>query len=175
MTLQLIILLPLLGGIVAWMADRRGETDARWISLGALAADFALLLSVWSRHPATPGEPRILVEESLPWIPQLGIGFHLGMDGLSLLMALLTVFLGMVAVIVSWQEIQERVGAFHFHLLASLAGILGVFLASDLFLFFVFYEVMLVPMYFLIAIWGQDPKGRAAAKVRDVHPGPADC
>lgn len=164
MTLQLIILLPLLGGIAAWIADRRDEPDARWIALATLVADFALLLSLWRHHPSISGDSRVLLEASVPWIPQLGIGFHLSMDGLSLLMALLTVFLGIVAVIASWSEIKERVGAFHFHLMASLAGILGVFLAADLFLFFVFYEVMLIPMYFMIAIWGQDPRGRAAAK-----------
>ncbi|MBI5091202.1 MAG: NADH-quinone oxidoreductase subunit M [Candidatus Hydrogenedentes bacterium] len=164
MTLQLIILLPLLGGIVAWISERRGSSDVRWIALITLAADFALLLSVWAGHPAAAGASRVLLDENLPWIPQLGIGFHLSMDGLSLLMALLTVFLGAIAVLVSWTEIRERIGAFHFHLLACLTGILGVFLSADLFLFFVFYEVMLIPMYFLIVFWGEDAKGRVAAK-----------
>jgi len=100
----------------------------------------------------------------LPWIPQLGIEFHLGMDGLSLVMVLLTVFLGIIAVVSGWTEIRERVGFFYFNLLWVLAGITGVFLALDLFLFYFFWELMLVPMYLIISIWGHENRAAAAVK-----------
>ena len=86
------------------------------------------------------------------------------MDGLSLLMLLLTFFLGIVSVLASWTEIRDRVGFFHFNLLWVLAGIIGVFLALDLFLFYFAWELMLVPMYFLIAIWGHERRVYAAIK-----------
>ncbi|MCP5876304.1 NADH-quinone oxidoreductase subunit M, partial [Klebsiella pneumoniae] len=90
----------------------------------------------------------------LPWIQSLGIGIHLAVDGLSLLMVLLTALLGVLDVGCSWGEIQKNVGFFHLNLLWSLGGVIGVFLAIDLFLFFFFWEMMLVPIYFLIALWG---------------------
>src|SRR6185503_2511990 len=98
------------------------------------------------------------------WIPQFGIQFHLAMDGLSLLLVLLTLFLGIVSVLASWTEITTGVGFFHFNLLWILAGITGVFLAIDLFLFYFAWELMLVPMYFLIALWGHERRQYASMK-----------
>ena len=98
------------------------------------------------------------------WIPQLGVSFELGADGLSLLLLWLTVLIGIFAVAASWSEIQERVGFFHFNLMLILAGIIGVFTALDLFLFYFFWELMLVPMYFLISIWGHENRVYAAIK-----------
>ena len=111
----------------------------------------------------TPGGPWI-AELSGQWIPRFGISLHLAMDGLSLLLVLLTLFLGLMSVAASWTEITKQVGFFHCTLLWVLAGVLGVFLAMDLFLFFVFWEVMLVPMYFLISIWGHENRVDAAVK-----------
>src|SRR5690606_26657312 len=98
-------------------------------------------------------------EFQVDWIPRFGISFHLGLDGLSLLMLLLTGLLGVMAVLCSWREIQRHVGFFHLNLLWNLGGVIGVFLALDLFLFFFFWEMMLVPMYFLIALWGHNAPG----------------
>ena len=84
----------------------------------------------------------------------LGISLHLGIDGLSLALVVLTGFLGILSVLCSWSEIQRRTGFFHLNLLWIIGGVIGVFLALDLFLFFLFWEMMLVPMYFLIALWG---------------------
>ncbi|MDQ2861849.1 MAG: NADH-quinone oxidoreductase subunit M, partial [Pseudomonadota bacterium] len=94
----------------------------------------------------------------------LGIRLHLGLDGLSLLLILLTIGLGAVSVVASWSEITRQVGFFHFNLMLTLAGVIGVFLALDLFLFFFFWELMLVPMYFLIVIWGHERRIYAAVK-----------
>ncbi len=160
MTLLWLIVIPLAGGLLAWLAGGRHAVAARWISLAALTVDLALALRLWGR----PASDDWLVELKWEWIPRLGIGFHLGLDGLSLLMVVLTLFLGILAVLASWSEIKERVGFFHFNLMWILSGILGVFLALDLFLFYFFWELMLVPMYFLIGIWGHEKRIYAAIK-----------
>ena len=161
MILVLLLVLPLAGGAAAWIAARRSPLAARWISLGALGLDLVLAASLWTRSPA---EGSWLVRLDLSWIPELGIGFRLGVDGLSLLLIVLTLGLGILSVAASWTEIRERVGFFHFNLLWILAGILGVFLALDLVLFYFFWELMLVPMYFLIGIWGHERRIYAAIK-----------
>lgn len=86
--------------------------------------------------------------------PRFGISIHLAIDGLSLLMVVLTGLLGVLAVLCSWKEIEKYQGFFHLNLMWILGGVIGVFLAIDMFLFFFFWEMMLVPMYFLIALWG---------------------
>ncbi len=99
-------------------------------------------------------ENRWHYEVNWPWIPSLGINFHLGLDGLSLLLVVLTGGLGLAAVVCSWREIQRHVGFFYLNLLWNLGGVVGIFLALDLFLFFFCWELMIIPMYFLIALWG---------------------
>jgi NADH-quinone oxidoreductase subunit M len=167
MILAWLILLLLAAGPAAWLLDRRGPQWPRWIALGALAVDLVLTLILWFEREARvspSNQGAWLADLSMRWIPRFGITFHLAMDGLSLLLVLLTLFLGLTAVVASWTEIRERVGFFHFNLLWVLAGVLGVFLALDLFLFFLFWEVMLVPMYFLISIWGHEHRVYAAVK-----------
>src|SRR6185437_4379475 len=162
-----LILLLLAAGPLAWLLDRRGSQWPRWIALGALAIDLVLTLILWIERDAQASissQGVRLADLSLPWIPRFGIGVHLTLDGFSLLLVLLTLFLGVTAVVASWTEIKEHVGFFHFNLLWVLAGVLGVFLAMDLFLFFVFWEVMLVPMYFLISVWGHEHRVYAAVK-----------
>jgi NADH-quinone oxidoreductase subunit M len=161
-----LILIPLLAGPLAWLSERRGPHWPRLISIGALALDLALILGMWTHY----GAPSVLVPEPwistlmVPWIPRWGISLHLGMDGISLLLIALTGLLGIMAVLTSWTEIRQRVGFFHLNVLWVIAGVVGVFLALDLFLFFVFWEVMLVPMYFLISIWGHENRTYAATK-----------
>jgi len=161
MTLFWLIVIPLAGGLLSWLVRDRRAAWARWLSLAALSADLVLALSLWT-VPA--GSERWIAELSWPWIPRFGISFHLGVDGLSLLMVVLTLFLGILSVLASWREVTERVGFFHFNLMWILAGILGVFLALDLFLFYFFWELMLVPMYLLIGIWGHEKRIYAAIK-----------
>jgi NADH-quinone oxidoreductase subunit M len=166
MILLLLIIIPLLGGLAAWLSDGKNSTLPRWIALSALAFDLALVMLLWNEHAAavsiTPDS--WLVEMQRAWIPQLGISFHLALDGLSLILVSLTIFLGILAVLCSWTEINERVGFFHLNLLFILAGILGVFLSLDLFLFYFFWELMLVPMYFLINLWGHENRVYASYK-----------
>jgi NADH-quinone oxidoreductase subunit M len=129
--------------------------------------DLVLSLIVWFQHsdPLTNSiHGDWLYQVNRPWIPSLGIQFHLAMDGLSLLMILLTGFLGLICIIISWNSIREKIGFFYFNLLFVLAGTMGVFLAMDLFLFYFFWEMMLVSMYFLIGLWGHEHRQYASAK-----------
>jgi NADH-quinone oxidoreductase subunit M len=163
MNLSLLIIVLAAGGVLAFLAERLGPAAPRWIALIALAVDGALLAPYFGE--AAPPEAGVWLDQlRLAWIPRFGIGFHLGMDGVSLLLIALTLLLGFMAVAASWSEIGGRVGLFHGNLLWTLAGVLGVFLALDLFLFFVFWEVMIVPMYFLIALWGHENRAYAAIK-----------
>lgn len=167
MILAWLIVLLLVAGPVAWLLDRRGSQWPRWIALSALAINLVLTLILWfeqEAHVEMSSQRVWLAELSVPWIPRFGITLHLALDGLSLLLVLLTLLLGGTAVVASWTEIRERVGFFHFNLLWVLAGVLGIFLAMDLFVFFVFWEVMLVPMYFLISVWGHEYRAYAAVK-----------
>ncbi len=160
MALVWLILIPAVGAILAWLVAGGSPARCRYLSLLVLAAEALVLAGI----PVAGGVGPWWLEFRAPWLPTLGIGIHLAVDGLSYLLLWLTVAMGAVAVLVSWGEIRERVGFFHFNLLLSVAGIVGVFLALDLFLFFVFWEVMLVPMLLLIALWGHENRRYAAIK-----------
>ncbi len=168
MMLLWLIAIPLAAGILAWLVSRASGQAPRWISLAAMCLDFVMVFVEWARVGfavrLAPGPMAWLEQIDWAWIPQFGIRFHLAMDGLSLLLLLLTFVLGIVAVLSSWTEIQSAVGFFHFNLLWVIAGIAAVFLATDLFLFYFAWELMLVPMYFLIAIWGHERRAYAAVK-----------
>jgi NADH-quinone oxidoreductase subunit M len=159
MMLVWLIVIPVLGGVAAWPAARLNVRAPALISLAALAADLAVALSL--RGPATA---HWLATFDAPWIPAFGMDVRLGLDGMSWLLTILTIALGACAILVSWREIGEKPGFFHANLMFSLAGTIGVFIALDMFLFFYFWELMLVPMYFIIAIWGHENRRRAAIK-----------
>src|SRR5271163_1417140 len=166
MILPSLVLILIIGGGASWIVSRRSEVAARWIAVASLLTDLCVCFGIWVAHVRqTQSAPvRWFVECDFAWIPQFGIRIHLAIDGLSLALPLLTYFLGIMAVLSSWTEIRERVGFFHFNLLWVLAGITGVFLAADLFVFYLFWELMLVPMYFLIGIWGHERRIYAATK-----------
>ncbi|RNI26477.1 NADH-quinone oxidoreductase subunit M [Rufibacter latericius] len=165
MILAWIIILLMVGGVLAWMGSRVHPHLPRWIALGTTFACLLTTLLLWSESPpSTMGSTTWLLRFEVPWVPQWGVSFSLALDGLSLLMLLLTFFLGTLSILVSWNEIKTKVGFFHFNLLWVLAGITGVFLTMDLFLFYFFWEVMLIPMYFLIGIWGHENRRYAAYK-----------
>ena len=166
MILAWLIIIPLIGGLIAWPLGRKDSSWPRWIALASLVVD-AVLLIVFYSHVQTQVLLRHgiwLVQLNEPWIPQFGISIHLALDGLSLVLVALTLFLGIISIICSWTEIRERVGFFHLNLLWILSGILGVFMSLDLFLFYFFWELMLVPMYFLINIWGHENRIYASIK-----------
>jgi len=167
MILVWLIAIPLGAGVAAWALDRGRGDVSRWVALAGITVDLAIAASLWTASgtpPVTGPAGPWMVELDVPWIDQFGIRFHLGLDGLSLLLILLTGLLGVMAVACSWTEIRDRVGLLHFHLLWVLSGIIGVFLALDLFLFYFFWEMMLVPMYFIIGMWGHERRIYAAVK-----------
>lgn len=167
MILVWLLVIPIAGGILAWGSARHNPRWARWIALSALSADLVLAVSLWAQHYHSfelAASGLWLVEFERPWIPAFGIRFHLGIDSLSLLLIVLTAFLGALSVLCSWSEIENQIGFFHFNLLWVLAGLIGVFSALDLFLFYFLWELMLVPMYFLIAIWGHERRIYASIK-----------
>ncbi len=163
MMLPWLIFVPLIGGVLAWLSGRRGSRWPRWVTLAVLAVELILLAAIWSQHP-TVDQGTWLASVNWQWIPRFGIAFHLAIDGLSVLLVLLTIALGAAAVVASWTEIQSRSGFFYFNILWTVAGVVGVFLALDLFLFFFLWEAMLVPMYFIIAVWGHERRVFAAIK-----------
>ena len=155
--------LPFIGGFLCWQIERLGRGFPRWVALGTMLVVMALAIYLWLTGDYSItllGDKHQWVQEiQLPWIPRFGISFHLALDGLSLILVALTALLGIMAVACSWREVQRNVGFFHLNLLWNLGGVIGVFLAMDLFLFFFFWEMMLVPMYFLIALWGHNAPG----------------
>ena len=165
MILPMLICILLLGGFAAWFSERWSPLVPRWVAIITLTLEALLLVlpCLVAEHVDSLSSAWF-ADFYGPWIPRFGIGFHLAMDGLSLLLTGLTVLLGFMAVSSSWTEIKNRQGFFFFNLLACLAGTVGVFLAVDLFLFFFFWELMIIPMYFLISIWGHENRTYAAIK-----------
>jgi NADH-quinone oxidoreductase subunit M len=162
MILIYLIVILLAGAILSWFTDKHNPVWPRIISLIALSIDL-IIISLYVIQ-SIPSNKDWLIDIKLDWIPAFGISMHLALDGLSLVMVILTFFLGIISVIISWNEINSKVGFFHFNLLLILAGITGVFLSLDLFLFYFFWELMLVPMYFLIGIWGHENRTAASNK-----------
>ncbi len=161
-----IVFLPLAGAAAVLLVGRDGERDGlvRGVALATSLAVFALSLVLWARFDASASAPAFQFVERHPWIPSFGIAYHVGVDGISLLLVLLTTFLTPLALLGSWGSIARKVTAFSFLMLALESAMLGVFVALDLFLFYVFWDAMLVPMYFLIGVWGYDRRVYAAIK-----------
>ncbi|CBL45459.1 NADH dehydrogenase I, chain M [gamma proteobacterium HdN1] len=161
-----LLFIPVIAGFLAWASERIHRQAPRWVSLAGMVLVGVLTLSQW---PSVYPESGWWAQFQGEWVPAWGITFHLAMDGLSGLMVLLAALLGAIAVAASWNEVQKSVGLFHLHLSLMLAAVVGIFLAVDLFLFFVCWEVMLVPMYFLITLWGVESVsgiGRANAAIK---------
>lgn len=163
-----IISVLFIGGLAAWLSERRNKDWPKWISLVSIFLSALLLIPLFSLEPGnlqlgSTSSSWLLIYQ-IPWIPRFGITFLFALDGLSLLMVSLTIFLGLVALSSSWNEIDHQPGFFQFNLLWTLAGVVGVFVSLDLFLFFFFWEIMLIPMYLLIAIWGHEKRAYASMK-----------
>lgn len=169
MFLLVLILVLLAGGAIAWWSERFGSQVPRLIALAIVLADLAyLVITVSAIAPEQWAQSTVpanwLFSYYVDWIPRFGISLNLAMDGLSLVLVGLTLVLGAISIVSSWNEANDRQGFFQANILWTLAGVIGVFLALDLFLFFLFWEVMLVPMYLLIAIWGHEGKAYASMK-----------
>jgi NADH-quinone oxidoreductase subunit M len=157
--LTFLIFVPLIGAGVALAAP---AARARGIALAFGIVEVLIAVPLfWTYDPV--GAP-MQNEVAAPWIPEWGIYYRLGLDGISLFMVLLTAFLLPLMVLGSWNYIRERQKIFYAMLLALTSGVVGVFVAMDLFLFYIFWEMMLIPMYFLIGVWGGKERIYAAVK-----------
>jgi len=157
--LHALIWLPVLGmGLVLWVEEERAKTVAFWWSLGV----FVLSLGLW--WVFDPNSGAMQLQTSAPWIPAWGINYSLGVDGISLFMVLLTTFTSVAAILGSFNYVKQRQRAFYALMLMLEAAVVGVFCATDLFLFYVFFELSLVPMYFIVGIWGGERRIYAAIK-----------
>ncbi|UFS72027.1 NADH-quinone oxidoreductase subunit M [Geomonas sp. RF6] len=163
--LSIFIFLPLAGALLAF-ALHRNPDGVRTVALGTALVELALSAYLWAASGVSSlgaGGGFFLLED-LPWVEQFGMRYTVGMDGISLVMTILTAFITVIAVLVSWRGIQQRVPLYYALLLVLETGILGVFLALDLFLFYLFWEAMLIPMLFLIGIWGHGRRVYSAVK-----------
>jgi len=159
--LTLLIFLPVAGAIVVALTRRESEALQKSLGLLVSTAAFAISLALVSGFRDVAAMQFV---ENAPWIPAWGIGYHVGVDGLSLWLVILTTFLTPLALLGSWTSIHDRVREFVVFMLLLEAGMIGVFVSLDLFLFYVFWEAMLIPMYFLIGIWGHERRIYAAVK-----------
>jgi NADH-quinone oxidoreductase subunit M len=162
--LNLVTFFPLVGVLVLLCLPSGRKDLLRWITLGTSLVTFGL--SIWMLVQFNRVNPDLQMVIDLPWIQVAGwnISYHLGVDGLSILLVLLTTFLMPISILSTWRAVEERVKDFMLFFLLLEVGMLGVFLAQDLFLFYIFWEFTLVPMYFLIGIWGGPRRIYAAIK-----------
>ncbi len=166
--LSIVLFTPLVGTFVLLMVPKENKNAIRWIAnLFALAGFLVSLpLIPWFWAVKNEATPYFKFAEGGPnnWVPSIGAGYQLGIDGISFLLIMLTTLLGVISILSSWTAIEDRVKEYYAWFLVLQTGMLGVFMANDFFLFFVFWEAMLVPMYLLIGIWGGPRKLYAAIK-----------
>ena len=157
-----VLFLPVAAALTLLAVPGREKELVRRLALGAALLAFLLSLPLAAQFPA--GDAGWQFEVDRPWITSPPIRFHIGLDGLSLWLVLLVTFLTPIAMLASWRSIQSRVKEFFFLMLVLETGMIGVFVSLDLFLFYVFWEVSLVPMYFIIGVWGHERRVYAAVK-----------
>jgi NADH-quinone oxidoreductase subunit M len=157
--LHALVLLPLVGVVPVLLGP---ETSAKRTALVITTLEFVLSVGLW--WALDPGTGRLQLISDTPWIPAWGISYRVGLDGISLVMVLLTTALVPLSVLGSWRYITQKERGFYALMLTLLTGMVGVFLALDLFVFYIFFEVMLIPMYFIIGIWGGANRLYAAIK-----------
>lgn len=162
--LNLVTLFPLVGVLVILLFKQEQKKEIRWTALTVSLITFGL--SIWVLTLFDPNNPDLQLVINLSWIEiaDWEISYHMGVDGLSILLVLLTTFLTPISLLSTWTAVEDRVKDFMIFFLLLEVGMLGVFLAQDLFLFYVFWEFTLVPMYFLIGIWGGPKRMYAAVK-----------
>ena len=157
-----IVFTPLLAAFFLLLLPRRDEEGTRRIAFGASLLTFLLSLGLLARFDSSTADFQFV--ERVPWIKDFGIQYAVGVDGISLFLVLLTTFLMPLVLLSSWGDVHERVKEYLFLFLLLETGMVGTFVAIDLFLFYVFWEVMLIPMYFLIGVWGGPRRIYAALK-----------
>jgi len=163
--LTILILLPLFGA-VATLAHQmfwKAESQLKWLTLGFTLVNFLLSLLLVADRGAVSANA-FFFEKSVPWIRAINTNYHVGVDGLSIWLVVLTTFIMPIAVISTWQAVEKRPTAFYIFLLLLESAMIGVFVSLDLLVFYLFFEASLVPMFFLIGIWGGENRIYAAVK-----------
>ncbi len=160
--LSLILFTPLFGALLLLFVSKHNENLIRWIANVVAFVGFLISVPLWFWYDAQSSEFQFV--EKLPWIPSVGAQYFLGIDGFAALLILLTTMMGSIAILSSWTAITERVKEYYIFLLVLQTGMMGAFMSLDFLLFFLFWEVMLVPMYFLIGIWGSANRLYSAIK-----------
>ena len=165
--LSIAILLPIIGSVLLlFVPNRDGSKNGlvRNLTLAISLVTFGVTLMLWAGFDPAAGAPAFQFVERHAWIPAFGIDYYIGIDGLSLMLLVLTGFLTPLALLTSWESVEKHVKEFSIFMLVLEASMLGVFSALDIFLFYIFWDFVLIPMYFLIGIWGYDQRIYAAVK-----------
>src|SRR5262245_53243936 len=163
--LTLLILLPVVGAIavILYQTFAKGGDQVKWITLGITAVVFLLSLVVLIDRGSTSASG-FNFEKTVPWITAINTNYHVGVDGLSIWLVLLTTFIMPISVISTWHAVEKRATAFYVFLLLLESAMIGVFVSLDLLVFYLFFEASLIPMFFLIGIWGGENRIYAAVK-----------
>ncbi|HUM14137.1 MAG TPA: NADH-quinone oxidoreductase subunit M [Candidatus Nitrosotalea sp.] len=160
--LTLVTFLPAVGAVLVLLLPRRQESVTKYATLVTTLVTFVVSLPLYFRFDPTMADYQFV--ELRAWIPSLGVSYHLGVDGISVLLVLLTTFLMPLVILSSWTSVESRWKEFAITMLLLETGMVGVFVSLDLFLFYVFWEAMLIPMYLIIGIWGGPNRVYAAVK-----------
>ncbi len=159
---SVVLFAPFVGMLILMFLPKKQEEVIRWVALGTSIVSF--VLSILLAAAMDFSNPELQLATFYNWVPAWGISFYVAVDGLSVLLVLLTGFIMPAAILISWDSIKDRVKLYYIFMLLLEWAMFGVFMAQDLFLFYVFWEVTLVPMYFLIGIWGAENRVYAAVK-----------
>src|SRR5436190_1687536 len=163
--LTILILLPVIGAVVlvAYNAAAKQENNLKWLTLGFTLLNFLASLALFSKS-VVAGPSGFSFEQNVPWIRAINTNYHVGVDGLSFWLVLLTTFIMPISVLSTWHAVEKRPAAFYVFLLLMESAMIGVFVSLDLLVFYLFFEASLVPMFFLIGIWGGANRIYAAVK-----------
>src|SRR5690606_19263740 len=159
--LSALIFCPIVGAILLAFLPRKVAREGA-VVVGLI--NFIFSLHLWANWERAASATGYRFEQKLDWLPQMGLSFHLGVDGISLWLVLLTTFITPLAILLGWNEIKNRESSFVINILLLSSAAIGVFCALDVILFYVFYEAVLIPTYLLIVGWGGAERARAAIK-----------
>jgi NADH-quinone oxidoreductase subunit M len=162
--LTILILIPLIGAVLtlAHQAFWKQESQLKWLTLGFTLLNFVVSLAIFSQ--SSPSANGFFFEQNVPWIRAINTNYHIGVDGLSFWLVLLTTFIMPIAVLSTWHAVEKRPTAFYVFLLLLESAMIGVFVSLDLLVFYLFFEASLIPMFFLIGVWGGQNRIYAAVK-----------
>jgi len=157
-----LLIIPIIGSVLVLFFHEEQKKIIRWF--GFIISIIAFIISLIAYNQYNPAEPQFQLIHKVLWIKSLNISYHVGIDGISLILILLTTFLTPLTLLSTWKAIDKNVKMFTFSMLLLEAGMLGVFMSLDIFLFYIFWEAMLIPMYFIIGIWGGERRIYASIK-----------